>query len=196
MDKVTTDRRWNAALALGPVELSVADLDRSERYYRGSLGMELIAREGAHARFGVAGRTMLVLTEIPETKPAPSSSPGLSHVALDVPARAHLARFARHYSQSHTDGDLRDHIVSESCYVLDPDGHTVEITCGRPRDEWSWQNGLPVLVADAMTLADLAVEGLGRGQPTVGDLQLHVADRGRGAARPRGGRPRGRFVPW
>lgn len=132
MNKATIDRRWSASPVLGPVELSVADLDRSERYYRASLGMELIAREGPRARFGVAGRTVLVLTGIPDAKPAPASSPGLSHVALDVPTRAQLARFARHCNESHTDGDLRDHLVSESCYVLDPDGHKVEITCGRP----------------------------------------------------------------
>ncbi|HEY3710866.1 MAG TPA: VOC family protein, partial [Amycolatopsis sp.] len=104
MNKATIDRRWSASPVLGPVELSVADLDRSERYYRASLGMELIAREGPRARFGVAGRTVLVLTGIPDAKPAPASSPGLSHVALDVPTRAQLARFARHCNESHTDG--------------------------------------------------------------------------------------------
>ncbi|SEP15415.1 hypothetical protein [Amycolatopsis saalfeldensis] len=58
---------------------------------------------------------MLVLTEIPGAKPAPASSPGPSQVAFEVPSRPQLARFARHYRESHPDGDLRDHLVSESC---------------------------------------------------------------------------------
>jgi catechol 2,3-dioxygenase len=171
-------RRWSASPALGPVELSVADLDRSSRYYRSSLGMELIAREGPRARFGLADRTMLVLTEIPGAKPAPASS----HFALDVPTRADLARFARH----HRDGDLRDHLVSESCYVLDPDGHRIEITWGRPRDEWSWQNGLPLLAAGPLSLDDFTGDPFDGLAPatTLGHVQLKVTDRDLAATEP------------
>lgn len=53
----------------------------------------------------------------------------------------------------------RDHIVTQSCYATDPDGHTIEVTWACPREEWQWTDeGLPVVVATPIALQDLLNE--------------------------------------
>ncbi|WP_033289799.1 VOC family protein [Amycolatopsis jejuensis] len=177
------DFRISEKIVLGSVEMTVGDLVRSEEYYTGSLGFDLIGRDGNQARFGISGRTLVVLHEVPGARPAPESSAGLSHVAPQVPERSDLARFVRHYLGLPGEGKLIDHEVSESCYVVDPDGHTVEITAPRPRAEWPWADGLPALIADPLELADLTdspeagqpFDGLAAGTE-LGHVQLKVTD--------------------
>jgi catechol-2,3-dioxygenase len=46
---------------VGPVHLTVADLDRSLDYYRGAVGLEVLERSGARASLGAGGRELVVL---------------------------------------------------------------------------------------------------------------------------------------
>ncbi|GLY43180.1 hypothetical protein Amsp01_092030 [Amycolatopsis sp. NBRC 101858] len=170
-------------LALGAVELTVADLGRSVEYYTRDIGLRLLDRDGDGARLGVPGRAFVVLRERPGAEPPPSSSSGLSHFAPQVPTPADLARFVRHYTARHTGFQLTDHVVARSCYVVDPDGHCVEVTSARPREEWRWQDGRPVLVADPLAMTDFSGEpgwdrpfdGLPAGTE-LGHVQLKVTD--------------------
>jgi catechol 2,3-dioxygenase len=134
----------NKAVAAGGVELTVSDLDRSVEYYTRSIGLQLLTRDAGQARLGVPGRVLVALRERPGALPPPPSSPGLSHFAPQVPGRADVARFAQHYAAQGLEFSLSNHIVAHSCYVFDPDGHGIEITSRRPRDEWRWANGQPV----------------------------------------------------
>lgn len=173
------------AIDLGPVELTVADLGRSLSYYTGSIGLQVLTQDATSAQVGVPGRTLAVLRELPGAPPAPASSPGLSHFAPQVPSRGDLARFVKHYVDQGRDGDLRDHSNAQSCYVIDPDGHTVEVTSGLPREQWSMVDGKPAIVADPMDLQDLLDEP-GAAEPftglpdatTMGHVQLKVTDPG------------------
>jgi catechol 2,3-dioxygenase len=170
-------------LALGPVELTVANLARSVDYYTDALGMRVFGRDSGHASVGTPGHLLAVLREDPGVAPAPLSGPGLSHFAPQLPTRADLARFARHYEQWHREMRLIDHTVAQSAYVTDPDGHTVEMTCHRPREEWRWQDGRPAAVADPLSEellfgeagADQPYTGLPAGT-TMGHVQLKVTD--------------------
>jgi catechol 2,3-dioxygenase len=185
MDTATTSYQLNKSLALGPVELTVADLGRSVEYYQNAIGMRLLARGDGSAQLGVPGRPFVALGELPGAVSPPPSSPGLSHVAPLVPTCADVARFAEHYAGLEREMSLVNHIVAWSCYVFDPDGHCIEITATRPREEWRWQDGLPVLVADPLTLADfrdepgatLPFEGLPAGTE-LDHVQLKVTDAG------------------
>ena len=169
---------------LGAVELTVADLDRSVAYYTRSIGLRTLTRDADSARLGVPGRTLVVLRERPGAVPPPPSSAGLSHFAPQVPAPADLARFVQHYTARHSRYQLTDHVVAHSCYVFDPDDHCIEITCARPRDEWRWQNGRPVVVADPLDLRHFSGEpgvaspfdGL-PAETEMGHVQLKVTDR-------------------
>jgi catechol 2,3-dioxygenase len=174
-----------AELTHAGVELTVADLARSVDYYTQDIGLQVLARDEDTARLGISGRTFAVLRERPGAAPAPESSPGLSHFAPEVPARADLARFVRHYMDRHSEYRPTDHVVTHSCYVFDPDGYCVEVTSPRPREEWRWENGYPVLVADPLDIRSLLAEP-GADQPfdglpansTLGHVQLKVTDPG------------------
>jgi len=169
-------------LTLGPVALTVADLDRSVRYYTEVAGFRLLARESQRAQLGVQGVVVADLQEVPGAVPPPRSSPGLSHLAPQVPTRADVARFAKRHLDAGMTIDLRDHVVSQSCYVSDPDGHTIETTWACPREEWQWTDGLPVVVATPIETTDLLDEpgasfpgGLPAGTE-MGHVQLKVTD--------------------
>ncbi|MBE8522519.1 VOC family protein [Amycolatopsis sp. H6(2020)] len=178
-----TTGRLDANLTLGAVELTVADLDRSLDYYTRSIGLKILDHEAGSAWVGVPGRVLAVLRERPGAGLPPASSPGLSHFAPQVPTPADLARFVKHYTAEHSEFDLVDHSVAHSCYVMDPDGHCVEVTCARPREEWRWQGDRPAVVADPMEMADFSDEpgadepftGLPAGTE-MGHVQLKVTD--------------------
>lgn len=178
-----TDYRMDQTLALGPVELTVADVERSVRYYTDVAGFHLLARQSRSARLGAEGTVLVDLQEIPGAAPAPPSSPGLSHFAPLVPTRANVAHFAKRHLDAGMEIDLRDHVVSQSCYVTDPDGHTIEATWACPREEWQWtEEGLPVVVATPIEMRDLLDEPDAKvpaGIPTgtvMGHVQLKVTD--------------------
>jgi catechol 2,3-dioxygenase len=178
-----TTNQLDANLSLGAVELTVASLDRSLDYYTRSIGLTVLDHESGSAWVGVPGRVLAVLRERSGAGLPPASSPGLSHFAPQVPTPADLARFVKHYSAEHSKFDLADHSVSHSCYVMDPDGHCVEVTCARPREEWRWQGDQPAVVLDPLKLEDFAAEpgadepfeGLPAGTE-MGHVQLKVTD--------------------
>jgi catechol 2,3-dioxygenase len=175
--------RLNPNLSLGAVELTVADLDRSLDYYTRSIGLRVLDQEPGSARVGVTGRALAILRERSGAGLPPASSPGLSHFAPLVPTPADLARFVAHYTTRHSKYQLTDHSVTHSCYVVDPDGHCVEVTCARPRGEWRWQGNQPAVVATPLTLEDFDAEhdanepftGLPAGT-RMGHVQLKVTD--------------------
>jgi len=179
----TTTYTMTVELDLGPVELTVANLDRSLEYYTSSVGLQVLSQGSGSAQLGLAGRPLAVLQEIPGAPPAPPSSAGLSHFAPRVPSRGDLARFAKHYSDQGLDADLRAHGNAESSYVIDPDGHTVEVTWHRPREQWDLIDGKPAIVADPVKLEDLLSES-GSDRPftglpadtTMSHVQLKVTD--------------------
>jgi catechol 2,3-dioxygenase len=171
-----------ATTSMGPVHLTVADLERSLAYYRGSLGLEVRERGAGRASLG-AGDELLVLVEEPGARPAPRHT-GLFHFALLVPERADLARWLAHAVRERVPlAGMSDHFVSEAVYLGDPDGHGIEIYADRPRAVWEGQ------VMARMTTEPLEVEGLlaelgptgGRferlaGGTRMGHVHLQVAD--------------------
>ncbi len=80
-----------ATLRLGPVHLTVSDLDRSVAFYQDSLGLRVQRREGAVAALGAGGEDLVVLHEEPGARHAGRHA-GLYHYALLFPSREELAR--------------------------------------------------------------------------------------------------------
>jgi catechol 2,3-dioxygenase len=144
---------------MGPVELAVADLQRSISYYEQALGLQVQRRESSDASLGAGGQELLRLVERPGAKPARGFS-GLYHFALLLPQRADLARFLAHAARERVPlVGLSDHFVSEAIYLSDPDEHGIEIYWDRPRELWEGQ------VAQRMTTLPLDVSSL------LGELQ-------------------------
>src|SRR3954453_10715525 len=83
--------RLPATLRLGPVDITVTDLDRSVDWYRSSVGLRLHRREGSVAALGSGEGDVVVLHEEPGAA-RPGRHAGLYHYALLFPSREELAR--------------------------------------------------------------------------------------------------------
>jgi catechol 2,3-dioxygenase len=135
------DYTMHAAMEIGIVSLTVADLERSLRFYEGVLGCTTLAREGDSAVVG-AEHPLLLLTERRNARPCPAHTTGLYHVALLLPGRVDLARALHHLlALSYPVREIEDHGVSEAIYLADPDGNGIELYRDRPRSAWPWQHG-------------------------------------------------------
>jgi catechol 2,3-dioxygenase len=140
---------------LGPVHVTVADLERSLAFYRNAVGLEVLGRSEGTASKGVDGRELIVAVEEPGAGPS-SGYTGLYHVALLLPERSDLARWFAHAARDRVPlTGMSDHFVSEALYLRDPDGHGLEIYWDRPRESWEGQvaarmTTLPLDVADLM----------------------------------------------
>ena len=144
----------SAQTTMGDVHLTVGDLERSVDYYRGAIGLDVLAADDGRAALGVGGRELLVLVEEPGAKPAYGHT-GLYHFALLLPERADLARWLAHAGRDSVPlVGLSDHFVSEAIYLSDPDGHGIEIYWDRPREVWEGQ------VFERMTTLPLDVGSL------------------------------------
>ena len=149
-----SDAEISPLTTLGEVSLTVSDLARSVSYYQAAVGLQLIEREAGQALLGVAGRGMLILTELPGARPAGRNT-GLYHFALLLERRANLASWLAHAARDRVALlGLSDHFVSEALYLADPDGHGIEIYWDRPRETWEGQ------VAARMTTLPLDVDSL------------------------------------
>lgn len=143
----------DASTRMGAVHLTVADLDRSVRYYRDAIGLGVLARDAGEASLGAGGQELVHLVEVPGA-PSSRGHTGLFHLALRVPERADLARWLAHATRDRVAlTGLSDHFVSEAIYLQDPDDHGIEIYHDRPRELWQDRIG-------EMTTAALDVEGL------------------------------------
>jgi catechol 2,3-dioxygenase len=168
---------------MGPVELSVADLERSLDYWQRTVGLRLLERENGAASLGT-DTELVSLTEEPGAQPDLGHT-GLFHVALLVPDRPSLARWLAHAAREGVQlSGLSDHAVSEAIYMRDPDHHGIEIYADRPRTLWEGEvsrlmTTLPIDVDDLLAeLDDPAAEpfeGLPDGT-AVGHVHLRVAD--------------------
>lgn len=168
--------------SLGPVSLTVADLERSLAYYRSAIGLRPLHRAHGRASLGAGERELLVLVEEPGARPARGHT-GLFHVALLLPDRPSLARWLAHAVRRRIPlSGLSDHYVSEAIYLRDPDGHGLELYADRSRELWEGDLGRmgtwPLDARDLLSaLEDPATEpfdGL-PGETAVGHVHLCVA---------------------
>jgi catechol 2,3-dioxygenase len=131
----------SARTSMGPVHLTVSDLERSLAFYRETLGLAVLGRDDGRASLGAGERELLVLVEEPGARPAYGHT-GLYHFALLLPERAHLATWLAHVARERVPlAGLSDHFVSEAIYLSDPDGHGIEVYWDRPREVWQGQVG-------------------------------------------------------
>jgi catechol 2,3-dioxygenase len=167
---------------IGSVELRVADLERSRRFYMGPIGLEVVSEDPL--ALGAGGRALVVLREAEPGTPAPPSTVGLFHLAILHPTRPELAR-ALHRLAEH---DVRldgasDHEVSEALYLHDPDWNGIELYRDRPKEDWrEGPDGqginIVTLPLDLQSLVAEADSGEGPVHPdtTMGHVHLRVSD--------------------
>ena len=120
--------------------LFVRDLDRAVDFYRRAFGFEVISETTGKAAFlrakGSANHHDLGLFASSSPTRPPLGTPGLYHLAWEVPtiedlseARATLAEFSALIGES-------DHGATKSLYGKDTDGNEFEIMWLVPREDW------------------------------------------------------------
>jgi len=187
--------RLSAATRLGPVHLTVTDLERSVSFYERIVGLR--ARPGVDgqdadaggarvAGLGLgAGDDVLVLHEDPAAR-APGRESGLYHVALLYPSRVELARAGLRVAASSVPIDgASDHETHEAIYLPDPDGIGLELAADRPRSDWPDMSDPATYAGGPQPLDQRGLFGLVAGEEPrvpaaeglrVGHLHLHVGD--------------------
>jgi catechol 2,3-dioxygenase len=182
--------RLPGELRLGPVKLQVADLTRSEAWYRRVLGLEAVQASPAHLVLGTPNGTSLVeLHERTGAIPVPRRGRvGLFHYAILLPDRPSLGRFVSHIGAIDEPVGASDHLVSEAIYLTDPDGLGIEVYADRPRASWKTDGELLAMATlrlDAQDVIRAAGDTSWSGMPDgtrMGHLHLHVGDLDQGAA--------------
>ena len=179
-------------LRLGPVHLTVSDLDRSIGFYERSIGLQLQRRENGTAAMGAGGDDLVVLVEEPGALPGGRHA-GLYHFALLFPTREALADAVLRLAASRTRIEgASDHGVSEAIYLRDPDDNGIELYADRPRDVWPAPSvageriGMYTIALDMESLLDTVSGRTAQPQADaglrMGHLHLHVSDIDRGLA--------------
>lgn len=119
---------------LGHVVFFVRDLEKSVHFYRDILGFKAI--EGAAMRGAAAfstGRThheMLLIEVGPNAAlPTRGRRAGLYHIGLKIGESIEELKTAKHELEEAgvTIVGLSDHTVTNSMYILDPDGNEIEL---------------------------------------------------------------------
>lgn len=129
---------------LNHLTLAISDLERSCQFYQGLLGLQLKARWNTGA-YLMAGDLWLCLA-IDEAVPAKD----YTHYAFSISGndfehwQNKLQRAGvRQWKKNHSEGD--------SIYLLDPDGHQLELHVG---DVWSRLSSIKNLPYDGLELFD------------------------------------------
>lgn len=117
--------------SLGHVVLKVRDLARSEAFYAGVLGLPVATRseELGMIFFTLGDHHDFAIAAVGADAPAPPErAPGLAHVAFKIGDDLETLRAARaELEAAGIRAVAREHGVSQSLYMKDPDGNVVEI---------------------------------------------------------------------
>ncbi len=151
----------HAETKIGHVHLSVADLDRSLKFYRDILGFEITARYGDSAVFLSAGgyhhHIGLNTWMGKGATPPPQGHSGLFHFAILFPTRKELALVLKRLMDANYPlTGSADHGVSEAIYLNDPDNIGVELYVDRPKSQWKVGNdGMVEMVTESLDIQSL-----------------------------------------
>ncbi len=118
--------------SLGHVVLKVTDLERSEAFYNGVLGLPINARfdqDGMKMTFFTLGNHHdFAISEVSGEGSPAAQSVGLDHVAFNIGTSLDELREAKAHLEA---AGLKlapvDHGVTASLYLSDPDGNGIEV---------------------------------------------------------------------
>jgi catechol 2,3-dioxygenase len=135
------DIRIHPDVKIGHIHLTVADLEKSLKFYRGLLGFEITSNFDNQVVFLSAGgyhHHIGLNTWAGKGAPhPPEGHTGLYHFALLYPNRKELARILKRlFEVNYSIEGASDHGISESVYLKDPDGNGIELYADRPPDQW------------------------------------------------------------
>jgi catechol 2,3-dioxygenase len=128
--------------SMGPVRLTVADLDRLRDFYRDAIGLSELPADDGTVRLGAGEEPVVELVGDPDAATRPAGTSGLFHLAILVPSRPDLARALQRVAEAGWRlSGASDHLVSEALYLSDPEGNGIELYRDRPKEEWPIRDG-------------------------------------------------------
>jgi catechol 2,3-dioxygenase len=188
-----TDFSIHPATGVGPVTLTVANLENQIRFYQEALGLKLHSREGNKATLGSDNNALLHLIEEPNLKKYRGVT-GLYHFAILFPNRKELAiAIARLFAIKYRNHPT-DHIMTKTTYLDDLEGNGIELYAESPEDgtftmkdgkfetrraDGSWSDGREPLDVNALFSLLKEDEDLNVSVPAetkMGHVHLHVRD--------------------
>lgn len=122
------------------ITLKVRDLAASDRFYRKILGLKPVGqRPGMRFYSTGAHHHDLALMQVGSNAAAPAlQQVGLAHFCLNVVDEAALTELYRKcLAAGLAVSEGVDHRVMHAFYVLDPDGHVVELGVDVPVERWA-----------------------------------------------------------
>jgi catechol-2,3-dioxygenase len=118
--------------SLNHVVLWVSDLERSKRFYRDVLGLQ-VRRESPRGAFFTCGANdhdVAIFAAGPDARPAEERRVGLYHFALRLGSLDELKAAYRHLKANEANiVGFTHHGDTKSIYVKDPDGLEIEVFC-------------------------------------------------------------------
>jgi len=154
----------NPKTRIGHIHLTVANLDRSLKFYRDILGFEVTQKYGDSAVFLSAGgyhhHIGLNTWQGEGVKPQPQGYAGLFHFAILYPSRKELAKTLQSLiDHKYPIEGATDHGVSEALYLNDPDNIGVELYADRAKKLWpTSQEGRLEMVSKTLDIQSLLKE--------------------------------------
>ena len=175
-----------ADTAMGPVTLSVADLDTMTAYYRDGTALDVLSEGPGTVTLGRGSTPVVILQHAPELTYASRSEAGLFHTAILYDTKEALAAavysVATNYPGTFTGSS--DHLVSNAFYFNDPEGNGVELYWDRERSAWSWIHGSVEMATIFLDPNKFLQENLTEqaaaeprvGEARIGHIHLQVGD--------------------
>ena len=118
---------------VGHLVLNVRDLEVSTKFYTEVLGFQVARQPTERAVFLTCGKIhhdLALFRAAPDAAPVSPGGLGLNHMAFQVEDFAALQAYYHRLNELGLPIDhTRDHGVTKSVYLHDPDGNAIEIFC-------------------------------------------------------------------
>ena len=119
-------------LTWGPLTLSVTNLDRAEAFWTEVIGFVRRPDQSPGLALGTLDRTLVVLSP-GATSPVAKGHAGMYHMAFGVPSQSEFSRRIQRFIELGVPFSPVDHLMSKALYLVDPDGHGIEIAYETPK---------------------------------------------------------------
>ncbi len=169
------------SLEMGKVTLSVHDLSTVSAFYQEKLGLEPLSIQSGSITLGKEKWEILELTERVTYQQPTSKDAWLYHVAIVYSSRSALAKQLVHIltlAPEYYQGSA-DHTATEAFYFSDPEGNGIELYYDKPRTDWIYENGKPIMGSqyiDVRSYIQQHIGTLGTPSAKVGHVHLKIGN--------------------